>query len=120
MTKALSQTLSASITYEAGLARRLTSSSADSPVSLRPLNRVLYGSERTLTLEEGLPGRPWYKHQAYAPGTYTGYSAKTLPGIREAVEAGRWEEANRRVERVARALEEFRRQFERATGELRR
>ena len=39
-------------------------------------------------IDPGLPGRPWYRHRIYAPGMYTGYEAKTLPGIREAVEAG--------------------------------
>ena len=43
-------------------------------------------SERVLTREQGLPGRPWYKHHVYAPGFYTGYDVKTIPGVREAIE----------------------------------
>jgi N-acetylated-alpha-linked acidic dipeptidase len=46
-----------------------------------------------MLLEAGLPRRPWFKHAIYAPGSLTGYGVKTLPGIREAVEAGRPEEA---------------------------
>ena len=50
------------------------------------LNELLYTSERLLTREEGLSGRPWYKHFIYAPGFYTGYGVKTIPGVREAIE----------------------------------
>ena len=52
----------------------------------RELNKLLYTSERLLTREQGLTGRPWYKHQIYAPGFYTGYGVKTIPGVREAIE----------------------------------
>ena len=64
-----------------------------SPAKLNALNDLLFHTERGLTLEPGLPGRNWYRHRIYAPGQYTGYDAKTLPGIREAVEAGKPEEA---------------------------
>lgn len=60
---------------------------------LKRLNEAIYLTERALTRPEGLPGRDWYKHQLSAPGKYTGYGAKTLPGIREALEAGRPDEA---------------------------
>ena len=50
-------------------------------------------SERKMLSETGLPRRPWFEHAFYAPGFYTGYSAKTLPGVREAIEAGNWNEA---------------------------
>ncbi len=46
---------------------------------------------------DGLPDRPWYRHQIYAPGLYTGYGVKTLPGVREAIEKDDVEEANRMV-----------------------
>ncbi len=57
------------------------------------VNELLFRTERAFTLDPGLPGRPWFRHRIYAPGQYTGYDAKTLPGIREAIEAGRPEEA---------------------------
>jgi N-acetylated-alpha-linked acidic dipeptidase len=47
-------------------------------------------TEQTLAVDVGLPGRDWYKHLIYAPGRYTGYAAKTLPGVREAIEEERW------------------------------
>ncbi|UWX56608.1 hypothetical protein NYZ99_13070 [Maribacter litopenaei] len=50
------------------------------------LNNMLMDAEHKLTSEGGLPRRPWFKHQIYAPGFYTGYGVKTLPGVREAVE----------------------------------
>lgn len=65
------------------------------------LNELIYLAERQLISTAGLPQRPWYKHILYAPGLYTGYSAKTLPGIREAIEQADWFEANRQIESVA-------------------
>ena len=56
---------------------------------LGEINRLLLGAERALTDPAGLPGRPWYRHLLYAPGIYTGYGAKTLPGVREALEQRR-------------------------------
>jgi len=71
----------------------------------RAVNSKLIESERRLTHPDGLPGRPWYKHHIYAPGTYTGYGVKTLPGVREAIEQKRWQEAEEQIVRVARLLE---------------
>jgi N-acetylated-alpha-linked acidic dipeptidase len=78
------------------------------------LNALLTTLERSLTDAGGLPGRVWYRHQIYAPGTLTGYGAKTLPGIREAIEQHRWEEANRYVGVVAKALGAYAAQLEAA------
>jgi N-acetylated-alpha-linked acidic dipeptidase len=72
--------------------------------TLQDLNQKLVESERRLTTEEGLLRRPWYKHMIYAPGVYSGYGAKTLPGVREAVEQKHWEEANAEIERAAKVL----------------
>ncbi|SEC62174.1 transferrin receptor-like dimerization domain-containing protein [Terriglobus roseus] len=68
-----------------------------SPAKRKALNDGLAVSERKLISEAGLPGRPWTKHLIYAPGTFTGYGASTLPGVREAVEAGRYEEATQQL-----------------------
>ncbi len=54
-------------------------------------NNLLYTSERELTLDDGLPGRPWFTHHIYAPGFYTGYGVKTIPGVREAIEQRQYE-----------------------------
>ena len=68
------------------------------------LNRELIESERRLTNSDGLPRRPWYKHLLYAPGVYTGYGVKTVPGVREGIEQKRYAEAEAEIVRVAKAL----------------
>jgi N-acetylated-alpha-linked acidic dipeptidase len=88
------------------------------PQAHSKLNAILIETERVLAPPQGLPGRPWYKHQLMAPGTYTGYSAKTLPGIREAAEAGRWAEANAEAANVAASLRALRAKLEAAASLL--
>jgi N-acetylated-alpha-linked acidic dipeptidase len=90
----------------------------NSPKRLDELNDVLMKAERSLTLEEGLPGRPWYIHQIYAPGFYTGYSVKTLPAIREAIELRNWKQVEQQVEVVAKVLMNFSHVVDRATDLL--
>lgn len=64
-------------------------------------------SERAFIRPEGLPRRPWFKHLIYAPGFYTGYGVKTLPGVREALEERDWAEARRQIQAVAEAIERY-------------
>ncbi|HEX9671800.1 MAG TPA: transferrin receptor-like dimerization domain-containing protein [Thermoanaerobaculia bacterium] len=82
------------------------------------LDRLHMTSERALTRDQGLPGRPWYRHQVYAPGQYTGYGVKTLPAVREAIELRRWREAEEQAAVVAKVLEGFARQVDKATAIL--
>lgn len=79
------------------------------------LNELLYKSERKLLVDAGLPRRAWYKHTIYAPGFYTGYGVKTLPGVREAIEQRSWKEAQEQIEIAAKALENFNLQVEAAS-----
>jgi N-acetylated-alpha-linked acidic dipeptidase len=74
--------------------------------SLRTLNQQLMESERKLTNDEGLPRRPWYKHLLYAPGVYSGYGVKTVPGVREGIEQKNYAEAEQEIVRVAKALQD--------------
>jgi N-acetylated-alpha-linked acidic dipeptidase len=67
-------------------------------------NQSLYRAEQQLLIETGLPRRSWYKHSLYAPGFYTGYGVKTMPGIREAIEQRNWKEAQEQIEVDAKAL----------------
>jgi N-acetylated-alpha-linked acidic dipeptidase len=60
--------------------------------------------ERALLLSEGLPRRPWFRHAIYAPGFYTGYGVKTLPGVREAIEQRNWKEADAQIGLAAGAV----------------
>jgi N-acetylated-alpha-linked acidic dipeptidase len=67
-------------------------------------NQSLYKVEQQLLIETGLPRREWYKHSIYAPGSYTGYGVKTLPGIREAIEQKNWNEAQQQIEADAKTI----------------
>jgi len=82
------------------------------------LNRLLIESERRLTNSDGLPGRPWFKHEIYAPGQYTGYEAKTIPGVREALELKRWREAEEQVAIAAKTLQQETALINEATAKL--
>jgi N-acetylated-alpha-linked acidic dipeptidase len=77
-----------------------------SPATLQAVNSQLLQSERKLTSSEGLPRRPWFQHLIYAPGAYTGYGVKTIPGVREAIEQKKWKEADEQIVRVANALQD--------------
>lgn len=85
----------------------------------KSVNQKLIRSERLLTHAEGLPNRPWFKHQIYAPGFYTGYGVKTLPGIREAIEQKRWKEAQEHIARVTSVLDDQAKLIDSAAAELR-
>lgn len=75
-----------------------------SGAALQAWNQKLYQAEQQLLSEKGLPRRPWYKHTLYAPGFYTGYGVKTLPGIREAIEQENYTEANEQIVQVAESI----------------
>ncbi|HEY2093562.1 MAG TPA: transferrin receptor-like dimerization domain-containing protein [Thermoanaerobaculia bacterium] len=77
------------------------------PEQQAALDRALMHLEQSLTLDQGLPRRPWYRHFVYAPGFYTGYGVKTLPGVREAIEQHQWKEANDQIIVLAKVLETY-------------
>jgi N-acetylated-alpha-linked acidic dipeptidase len=81
----------------------------------REVDRILFRTERAMTHPDGLPGRSWFVHQIYAPGFYTGYGVKTLPGVREAIEERAWEEAQRQIARLADTLRQVASEVDRAT-----
>jgi N-acetylated-alpha-linked acidic dipeptidase len=96
----------ASAEYHKALERATANgSSAIAKASLAKVNEALRESEQKLTLEQGLPGRPWFKHFVDAPGQYTGYEAKTLPAVREAIEQKKWKDADAQIAVTARVLE---------------
>jgi N-acetylated-alpha-linked acidic dipeptidase len=82
------------------------------------VNEELLRSERALTDPNGLPGRPWYKHQLYAPGFYTGYGVKTIPAVREAIEQKQWAVAQQSIVSVARVITDEAAAVERAATDL--
>ncbi len=69
------------------------------------LNPDIIRTERMLLDDRGLPDRPWFRHLIDAPGYYTGYGVKTIPGVREAIEQKQWKEADIQIVRVSEALE---------------
>jgi N-acetylated-alpha-linked acidic dipeptidase len=100
-------------------AKKFTQKSAAVPASqVEAVNQKLIRSDRLLTSSEGLPGRPWFKNLIYAPGFYTGYGVKTIPGVREAIEQKRWKEAEQEIVRVAAALSAHAALIESAASDL--
>ncbi|CAN5631069.1 transferrin receptor-like dimerization domain-containing protein [soil metagenome] len=85
-----------------------------SPEAQKQLDKILMNTERALTRDAGLPRRDWFKHQIYAPGFYTGYGVKTLPGVREAIEQRNWKEAGEQIEIVSKTIENFALEIDRA------
>ncbi len=90
--------------YEKAMSRAMQGD-VSAKVSLAAVNAQLIAVERTLTLPDGLPGRPWYRNQIYAPGLYTGYGVKTLPGVRESIEQKQWKLAEEQAVRVGQVLQ---------------
>jgi N-acetylated-alpha-linked acidic dipeptidase len=80
----------------------------------KSLDTALYKTERVLLRNEGLPRRDWFKHQIYAPGFYTGYGVKTLPGVREAIEQRNWKEAADQILIVSGIIENFAAEIDKA------
>jgi N-acetylated-alpha-linked acidic dipeptidase len=78
------------------------------------INDLMRRVEQLMTDQDGLPRRPWFRHLIYAPGFYTGYGVKTLPGIREGIEEKKWEEAEGEIMRVSRVLQQLARHLESA------
>jgi N-acetylated-alpha-linked acidic dipeptidase len=94
-------------TFDEALAHARGSAQALPDDTERQLDRLFRKAEQLLTREDGLPRRPWYRHLIYAPGFYTGYSVKTIPGVREAIEERQWGDVNDQIEIVARVLTRY-------------
>ena len=108
------------LNHSANEYERATKDKKLSPAVQSQLDVILYQSERALLTKEGLPRRDWFKHQIYAPGFYTGYGVKTLPAIREALEQRKWLEAQNQVEVVAKTIENFANEIDKATNLVRK
>ena len=108
-------TLAASATRFQNAGRAGPAASVD---VLRRVNAKLREAERQLTDPAGLAGRPWYRHLVYAPGLYTGYGVKTLPGVREAIEQKQFPAVEGEVVRAARAVERLAALLDQAHSDL--
>ena len=89
-----------------------------SPQIQKALDEALMQVERAMLREQGLPRRPWFKHQIYAPGFYTGYGVKTLPAIREAIEQRNWPEAEQQIVIVSETVTQIAAAIDRATARV--
>jgi len=101
--------------YDAAYAKLAAGASSLDGAHRRQLNRLLQGMEQKLTDPRGLPRRDWFRHFIYAPGVLTGYGVKTLPAVREAIEASRWGEAEEYATITARVLSAYCDGIDRAT-----
>ncbi|MGA7710892.1 MAG: transferrin receptor-like dimerization domain-containing protein [Rhizomicrobium sp.] len=101
--------------YDGALAKNGASLSADRLIRLQALMQNI---DQALSSDVGLPGRSWYKNLIYAPGRLTGYGAKTLPGVREAIEQQRWADADRYIKLTAAALNAYSDTLDQATAIL--
>ncbi|MFL5236685.1 MAG: transferrin receptor-like dimerization domain-containing protein [Rhizomicrobium sp.] len=88
------------------------------PEAQARLQGIMQSLDQTLAPDGGLPGRPWFKNLIYAPGRYTGYGAKTLPGVREAIEDERWDDADKYAKLIADALNAYSARLDQATAVL--
>lgn len=108
----------ASLEKSASVYAELVKANPNPNTNLDKLNKTLFQAEQKLMIDAGLPRRPWFKHSIYAPGYYTGYGVKTLPGIREAIEQRNWKEAQEQIEIVAKNLSAYTLQIDQAASIL--
>jgi N-acetylated-alpha-linked acidic dipeptidase len=116
---AVTRLTSAAKAFDAAYAAQFAAGTALPADRAQAVNGLIRGLERLLTDPRGLPGRSWYINLIYAPGLLTGYGAKTLPGVREAIEQGQWQTAEDYARRTADALVAYAAQLDRATAMLR-
>ena len=90
--------------YDAAYAARGTGLA---PAARARLNDLLFDIDQLLLDPTGLPGRPWFRNLVYAPGRFTGYGAKTLPGVREAIEERRFDDADAYAARTAKVIDAY-------------
>ncbi len=100
---ALDSLARAATRYERAQAAAIAANLAS--IALNPLNALLRTADQEMLLPDGLPRRPWFKHSLYAPGLYTGYGVKTMPGVREAIDLHDWKLANEQILNAASALD---------------
>jgi N-acetylated-alpha-linked acidic dipeptidase len=104
--------------YDAAYERTAVKGLALSAGQVAELDQLLQGLEQALISDTGLPGRPWYRHLIYAPGMFTGYGVKTMPGVREAIEQRHWDDAGQYIALTARALDAYCQRLDAATALL--
>ena len=112
------QLVRASAHYQQNWERARQNSAFLTRGGLEKINEELFHSEHALIDPNGLPGRPWFKHQLYAPGVYTGYTVKTVPAVREAIEQDQWSQAQQAIASASRVISNEAIAIERAAVDL--
>ena len=107
---------SSAAAFDAAYDKLATSGYALSSSDINKLDMLMYQVEAKLIRPEGLPRRPWYRHHVYAPGYYTGYGVKTLPGVREGIEEAKWAETQQQMAKLAEVLNDYADQLDEATA----
>jgi N-acetylated-alpha-linked acidic dipeptidase len=115
MDQAVAKLKASAATFDRTLA---TKGAAITPAQGKKLDAVLQPLEQRLLRDKGLPFRPWYRNMIYAPGRFTGYGAKTLPGVREAIEERRFDDARAYIGLTAEALTDYAAGLDQATAVL--
>lgn len=105
--------------YDAALGRAVSGGKLPTSSASRSLDEILIRTERAMTRTQGLPRRGWFRHHIYAPGYYTGYGVKTLPGVREAIEQRDWKEVEEQIGIVATVLNNVADEVDAAAASLR-
>ncbi len=85
---------------------------------LESINADLLKISRSFLTEKGLPERPWFKNQIYAPGAYTGYGAKPIAAVREYMDEKKWKQADAQIPQVAQVIENVAAGISRAADDL--
>ncbi|MDD5544472.1 MAG: transferrin receptor-like dimerization domain-containing protein [Acidobacteriia bacterium] len=104
--------------YHAAFEKRAAGNWGLAPAQMKSLNTMLFMTERKLTNAQGLPSRSWFEHEIYAPGLYTGYGVKTIPGVREALEQKNWGDVVPQMNNVVKALRDMSAEIDDATKVL--
>ena len=115
---ALTKLKASAAAYDAALESATSGGFKQSADKRAELDKQLQGLEQDLQYSGGLPGRAWFKHMIYAPGLYTGYGAKTMPGVREAIDQQQWDTANQYIGIDAEVLGKFATELDKATALL--
>ena len=105
--------------YDSALTVAVAAGRIPSGTAAKALGDILVRTERAMTRPHGLPRRGWFRHHIYAPGYYTGYGVKTLPGVREAIEQRDWKETEEQIAIVAAVLNDVAGEIDSATRSLR-
>lgn len=104
--------------YQKAFENWQSGSTTVSQSSIHEVNLDLIEVQKAFLTDRGLPERPWFKHQVYAPGAYTGYGAKPIAAVREYMDQKKWKEADAEIPGIGQVLQRVSESIDKATGDL--